>query len=230
MSPIGVFGGTFDPIHFGHLRTAFEMLQALRFGEVRFMPCGTPPHRGRPHADARLRLEMVRAATEGQPGFVVDDRELHREGPSYSVDTLSALRAEFPLQPLALIIGMDAFLSLTKWYQWREILQLAHIVVAHRPGWRAPDIGPLGELLADRGTHRIGDLHDAKSGHIYIHDVTQLEISSTEIRELVAVDRDPRFLMPDAVRAVIHDSGCYRARDADAEVGHEEILSEPVDE
>lgn len=212
---MGVFGGTFDPIHYGHLRTAFEMLQALRFDEVRFMPCGDPPHRVTPHADAELRLAMVRVATEGQRGFVVDDRELLRDGPSYSVDTLSALRGEFPLRPIALMIGMDAFLGLPKWYQWRQILQLAHIVVAHRPGWRAPDMGPLGELLADRGTHRIGDLHEARSGHIFIHDVTQLEISSTEIRELVAAGRDPRFLMPDAVREVIEQSGCYAAAKSD---------------
>ena len=214
MSPMGVFGGTFDPIHYGHLRTAFEMLQALRFDEVRFMPCGSPPHRSAPVASAELRLQMVEAATEGQHGFVVDDRELQRAGPSYSVDTLTALRSEFPLRPLALIIGMDAFLGLPKWYQWREILQLAHIVVAHRPGWRAPDIGPLGELLADRGTHRIGDIHQAKSGHIYIHDVTQLEISSSDIRELVAAGRDPRFLMPDAVRDVIEQSECYAATES----------------
>jgi nicotinate-nucleotide adenylyltransferase len=206
---MGIFGGTFDPIHYGHLRTAFEMLQALRFDEVRFMPCGNPPHRGATFADAEMRLEMVRVATEGQHGFIVDDRELQRDGPSYSVDTLATLRNEYPLRPIALMIGMDAFLGLPKWYQWREILQLAHIVVAHRPGWRAPDIGPLGELLADRGTHRIGDLHQAKSGHIFIHDVTQLEISSTEIRELIAVGRDPRFLMPDSVRDVIERSGCY---------------------
>ena len=209
VTSMGIFGGTFDPIHYGHLRTAFEMLQALRFDEVRFMPCGMPPHRGSTYADGAERLKMVQVATEGQPGFVVDDRELTRDGPSYSVDTLSALRAEFPVRPLALMIGMDAFLGLTKWYQWREILQLAHIVVAHRPGWRAPDMGPLGELLADRGTHRIGDLHQATSGQIYIHDVTQLEISSTEIRELVAAGRDPRFLMPDAVRDVILSNGCY---------------------
>jgi nicotinate-nucleotide adenylyltransferase len=212
---MGIFGGTFDPIHYGHLRTAFEMLQALRFDEVRFMPCRNPPHRGTPHADAALRLEMVRVATEGQHGFVVDDRELRREGLSYSVDTLATLRNEFPLRPLALMIGMDAFLDLPKWYQWRQILQLAHIVVAHRPGWRAPDMGPLGDLLADRGTHRIGDLHQAKSGHIFIHDVTQLEISSTEIRDLVAAGRDPRFLMPDTVRDVIERSACYAEQDRD---------------
>ncbi|MDG2375397.1 MAG: nicotinate-nucleotide adenylyltransferase [Woeseiaceae bacterium] len=209
MSPMGVFGGTFDPIHYGHLRMAFEMLQALRFGEVRFMPCGNPPHRDTPHADAALRLEMVRVATEAQHGFVVDDRELQRKGPSYSVDTLSTLRLEFPLHPIGLIIGMDAFLSLPKWYHWREILQLAHIVVAHRPGWRAPDMGPLGELLVDRGTHRIGDLHQATAGHIYIHDVTQLEISSSDIRENVAMGCDARFLLPDAVRDVIDRSSCY---------------------
>ena len=214
MSPIGVFGGTFDPIHYGHLRTAFEMLQALRFDEVRFMPCGSPPHREAPIADAELRLQMVKAATEGQHGFVVDDRELLRDGPSYSVDTLTALRGEFPLRPLALIIGMDAFLELPKWHQWRDILQLAHVVVAHRPGWRAPDMGPLGELLADRGTHRIGDMHQAKSGHIFIHDVTQLEISSSEIRALVAAGRNPRFLMPDAVLNVIERSGCYAAAES----------------
>jgi len=113
-----------------------------------------------PHADAQLRLEMVRVATEAQHGFVVDDRELQRDGPSYSVDTLSALRAEYPLRPMGLIIGMDAFLSLPKWYHWREILQLAHIVVAHRPGWRAPDMGPLGDLLADHIGHYLSGRED----------------------------------------------------------------------
>ncbi len=210
MNPIGVFGGTFDPIHFGHLRTAYEMLQALKFEEVRFMPCGKPPHRDDPDADSSLRLAMVSAATQGQKGFVVDDRELNREGPSYSVDTLQALRNDFPLRSLGLIIGMDAFLDLPKWHQWREILELSHIVVAHRPGWRMPDTGPLGELLENRGTHRVDDLHQSKSGHIYIHEVTQLEISSTDIRKLVQLGRTPRFLMPDVVSNIIDDSGCYR--------------------
>jgi nicotinate-nucleotide adenylyltransferase len=209
MSPIGIFGGTFDPVHYGHLRTAFEMLQALRFGEIRFIPSGDPPHRGETYADAKLRFEMVRVATEAQPGFVVDDRELRRDGPSYTIDTLASLREEQGDTPMGLIVGMDAFLGLATWHRWDEFLDLAHIVVAHRPGWRAPDIGALGELISNFGTHRINDLHDQSHGCIYIHAVTQLEISSTEIRELIAADRDPRFLMPDAVRDVIADSGCY---------------------
>ena len=209
MKPIGVFGGTFDPIHYGHLRTAFELLQALNFEEIRFMPCGNPPHRDQAHADAEFRFEMVAAAIEGQHGFVIDDRELSRKGPSYSVDSLNTLRTDFPLRSIALIIGMDAFINLPKWHQWQEILQLSHIVVAHRPGWRLPDMGPLGELLTTKGTHRVDDLHEAKSGHIYIHDVTQLEISSSEIRELISLNRIPRFLMPDSVCEIIKRTRCY---------------------
>lgn len=207
--PIGVFGGTFDPIHYGHLRTAFEMLQALAFEEVRFMPCGDPPHRGVTFADAELRLKMVHSATAGQEGFGVDDRELRRDGPSYSIDTLISLREEFPDRSLGLIVGMDAFLGLTEWRRWDEILDFAHIVVAHRPGWKAPDYGTLGHLLDECGTHRVQDLHEKTSGQIHVHAVTQLEIASTEIRELVAAGRDPRFLMPDAVRDVIIESACY---------------------
>jgi nicotinate-nucleotide adenylyltransferase len=107
---------------------------------------------------------MVRAAIESQPGFTVDDREVRRVGPSYTVTTLSELRAEFPAHPLVLVVGMDAFLGLPNWHQWREILQLAHVAVAHRPGWRAPTTGLLGDLLRQRGSVRMEDLHDALAG------------------------------------------------------------------
>ncbi len=209
MKPIGIFGGTFDPVHYGHLRTAFELLQALELEEVRFIPCGDPPHRGVTFAPAALRLDMVRLATREEPGFVVDDRELRREGPSYSIDTLESLREEFPGRPLCLITGMDAFLGLPGWHRWDEILDLAHLVVAHRPGWQVPDEGALGALMAEHATRRKGDLHETTSGRVYIDAVTQLEIASTEIRNLVADGYDPRYLMPDAVRAVIMQSSCY---------------------
>jgi nicotinate-nucleotide adenylyltransferase len=209
MRPMGIFGGTFDPIHYGHLRSAFEMLQALDFDEVRFIPCGDPPHRGVTFAGAEQRMRLVELAVAGQEGFLADDRELRRDGPSWTIDTLIELREEFPQRSLGLIVGMDAFLGLPGWLRWEEILSQAHIVVAHRPGWKAPDIGALGEMIAERGTHRIADLHEETHGRVHIHAVTQLEIASTEIRELVAAGRDPRFLMPDAVRDEILETGLY---------------------
>lgn len=213
MSSTGIFGGTFDPIHYGHLRTAFELLQALGLDEVRFMPCGDPPHRNKPRASAIERLAMVQLATRGQAGFVVDDREQHRAGPSYSVDTLRELRQEHPDDCLCLVVGMDAFLGLPGWHEQQDILKLAHIIVAHRPGWKAPTEGSLGELLAGHRNANMQALRESNCGLIYIHEVTQLEISSTNIRELVAAGRDPRFLMPDSVRDFINKSGCYRVSD-----------------
>ena len=209
MKPLGIFGGTFDPIHFGHLRTAFELLAVLQLDEMRFVPAGSPPHRETPLADANLRLALVAAAIADQPGFVIDDREVRRGGPSYAVLTLRELRAEFPTRPLCLIVGMDAFLGLPQWHEWRELFELAHIVVAHRPGWGAPTQGPLGELLAARGTVRSADLHESAAGRIFIHAVTQLEISSSELRTLLAAGQDPRYLVPEAVRAVIRTTGRY---------------------
>jgi len=212
MSPVGIFGGTFDPIHFGHLRTAFELLHALRLAEVRLVPAGNPPHRGTPLCDAQHRLDMVRAAIADQPGLVVDDREVRREGPSYTVLTLRELRNEAPGRPICLLLGMDAFLGLPQWHEWQSVFDLAHVVVAHRPGWTAPAAGTLGELLAARGTRRVEDLHEAVAGRIHVRPVTQLEISSTDLRDLIVAGQDPRYLLPDPVRALIRDTGCYRPR------------------
>jgi nicotinate-nucleotide adenylyltransferase len=207
--PIGIFGGTFDPIHYGHLRTAFELWQALRLAQVRFLPTGDPPHREASLAPPELRLEMVRAAVAGQAAFVVDDREMRRSGVSYSVDTLLDLRAEYGERSLCLLLGMDAFLGMPTWHRWREIFDLAHVVVAHRPGWKAPITGPLGEVMVDRGTGSVRELHQHKAGRVYVHAVTQLEISSTDLRALIYANRDLRYLVPDAVRDLIVGSGCY---------------------
>jgi len=210
--PMGVFGGTFDPIHYGHLRTAFELREALKLEEVRFLPTGNPPHREQTQASAEERLAMVRAAVEGQAGFTVDDRETRRSGLSYSVDTLGELRAEFPQRAICLLLGMDAFLGLPNWHRWREIFELAHVIVAHRPGWKAPTQGPLGESMVDRGTGSVRDLHEAPGGRIYVHAVTQLEISSTELRSLIARGRDPRYLIPDSVCELLRSTGWYAQR------------------
>jgi nicotinate-nucleotide adenylyltransferase len=208
-APIGIFGGTFDPIHLGHLRTGFELLQVLSLAELRWIPVGDPGHRGAPLAPAALRLEMVRAAVAGQPGFVVDDREMRRDGVSYSIDTLEELRSELPGHPLCLVLGMDAFLGFTAWRRWPDILALAHLVVAHRPGWERPGPGPLRELLDLRCTTSADELRASEAGLIYVHAVTQLEISSTGLRDIITSGRDPRFLVPEPVRAIIRETGCY---------------------
>jgi nicotinate-nucleotide adenylyltransferase len=209
MSLLGIFGGTFDPIHYGHLRTAFELRLALGMNELRFVPAGDPPHRSAPLADASVRFRMVEAAIADQPGFVADDRELHRAGPSYTLTTLLEFRQEFPREPICLVVGMDAFLGLPEWHRWREILPLAHLVVAHRPGWSAPTEGILGRLLQEHRARAPVELKQSSGGRIYVHPVTQLEISSTELRELVAAGRDPRYLVPDVVRDTIRNTGCY---------------------
>ena len=208
-SPIGIFGGTFDPIHFGHLRTGFELLQSLRLGELRWIPAGNPGHRSAPLADATQRLAMVRAATADQPGFVVDDREIRRAGVTYTVDTLGELRREFPQRPLCLILGMDAFLGFESWHRWREVLEHAHLVVAHRPGWQAPRTGPLASLLESRAASDLDALHATLAGRIRVQAVTQLEISSSDLRAIITSGRDPRFLVPDAVCEIIRQTQCY---------------------
>lgn len=220
MRPIGIFGGTFDPIHCGHLRTAFELWQELKLAEVRFLPAGNPPHRDQIYASAELRLRMVEAAVADQPGFVVDDREVRRGGMSYSVDTLTELRAQYPTRSLCLLLGMDAFLGLPHWHRWRELLALAHIVVAHRPGWKVPVRGPLGGLLVDHGTGTVRDLHERPAGRVYVRAVTQLEISSTELRALLAAGRDPHYLVPDQVRQIILETRCYAPQRGSRTSGH----------
>lgn len=209
MGPIGIFGGTFDPIHHGHLRTALELLENLSLAEVRFIPCGQQPLREERTAASGIRLRMVRAALEGEPRFSVDTRELEREGPSYSVDTLTELREELQDRPLCLLLGMDAFLGLPDWHRWEELIGLAHIVVAHRPGWQAPFEGALGGLVQARITETPRDLLATRSGRIYITPVTQLEISATGLRGLIGAGRDPRYLVPERVKDIIRETECY---------------------
>jgi nicotinate-nucleotide adenylyltransferase len=194
------------------MRTALELRDSLHLAEVKFLPAGNPPHRDQTQATAEMRLAMVQAATEDEPGFSVDDREVRRTGLSYSVDTLTELRAEHPDRSLCLLLGMDAFLGLPGWHRWREILALAHVVVAHRPGWKAPTQGPLGEVMVDHGTGTVRELHELVAGRVYVHAVTQLEISSTELRQLISRGGDPRYLVPDSVCKVLRDTGWYARR------------------
>jgi len=208
---IGIFGGTFDPVHFGHLRPLLEVQQALGLNEVRLIPCFIPPHRETPGASAEQRLAMLELAVVNTPGFVVDQRELQRGGPSYMVDTLQSLRDELgSRKSLCLILGLDAFVALDRWHQWQRLTELAHIVVMQRPGGLLPKTGAVAELLEQRQVLDVVELQQQPAGRVYFQSVTQLDISATAIREQLAHGQDVRFLMPDSVRHYIETHGLYK--------------------
>ncbi|MDR3477508.1 MAG: nicotinate-nucleotide adenylyltransferase [Gammaproteobacteria bacterium] len=207
--PIGILGGTFDPVHFGHLRMALELYQALDLAEVRLVPCYQPVHRKMPVATPEQRLKMVTEAIAKESAFTVDPCEIERQGPSYTIDTLKTLHALLPNTPFCLIMGIDALLSFSSWHQWENILDLAHLVVAHRPQYQLPQTGIVADLLKERLRHNAIDLHNSLAGNILLHPVTPLEISSTDIRKQIASGRNPRFLLPDSVYNYIKEHGTY---------------------
>lgn len=205
---LGVYGGTFNPVHYGHLRTALEVKQAFSLDEIRLIPCHVPPHRGQPEVDPENRLQMLQLAVQGAQGMIVDRRELDRSGPSYMVDTLSSLQAEFPNVTLLLFIGTDAFSGLERWHRWRNLFDYAHVVVMTRPGYQAVE-------LSDYFRLRLVDdpmaLQQAQAGLLYFQIVTQLEISASAIREQIKQRHDPRFLLPDNVITYINQHKLYRS-------------------
>jgi nicotinate-nucleotide adenylyltransferase len=209
---IGVLGGTFDPVHHGHLRLALEVAEVLALEEVRLIPAHQPPHRPPPVAAAQDRLALLEAVLRGAPRLRADRRELDRPGPSYTVDTLASLRAEVGPRPLCLLLGMDAFRSLDTWHRWREIPRLAHLAVARRPGGRLPVHGPVAELLAGARIDDPGQLRERPAGSVALVEVPPLAISATRIRALLASGRDPRWLLPDPAIALIRERGLYLAR------------------
>ncbi len=207
--PIGILGGTFDPIHFGHLRTALELYQTQELAEVRLVPCYQPVHRKSPVASPKHRLAMVATAIADEPALQVDDCEIKRQGPSYAIDTLETLRTKFPHTPLCLIMGIDALLGFPSWHRWQDILKLAHLIIAHRPQYHLPLTGVVADLLKERLKPHSAALQEGMAGNIVLHPVTPLEISATDIRKQIAAGLNPRYLLPDAVYQYIKQHGVY---------------------
>jgi len=211
---LALLGGTFDPVHFGHLRIASETAVALKLPEVRLIPSKTPVHRARPGASEAQRLAMLRLAVADVPGLMVDDRELKRETPSYTVLTLESLRAEFPQRPLIWLIGIDAFIHINHWYEWPRLFELAHFVVLNRPGFAVSQaLSPLlAEVWQGRLTRSTDTLHETAHGSIYLHTVTPQAISATEIRNTIAAGADDsalESLLPAPVLAYIRAHQLY---------------------
>jgi nicotinate-nucleotide adenylyltransferase len=210
--PIGVFGGMFDPIHLGHLRPALETCDALDLREVRFVPCGAPPHRAAPRGSAALRRRLVAAALAAEPRFVLDGRELDRPGPHYMVDTLASLRAELGARlGLVLLLGSDAFATLDRWHRWRDLFELAHLAVLLRPGAALPESGPVGAALDERRTLDPAALAAQPAGAIWIQPVTPLPISSSALRADLARGASVRYLVPEPVWELLRTAPEYRA-------------------
>ncbi len=204
--PLGIFGGTFDPIHYGHLRPAQEVLGALSLDEIRFIPTAQPPHRPAPEASPNQRLHMLRLALADFPRFTADDREIRRGGSSYTVLTLESLRVEVGERPVCLILGLDAFLGLETWHRWREIPDLAHLVVLTRPGWVLDELPPWahGRHCADGGS-----LARSSAGRLFFLAVKPQNISATGIRAALARGETVQDLLPQAVQGFICQNHLY---------------------
>ena len=219
IAPIGVLGGTFDPVHFAHLRLAEELADSIGLAKIRFIPTGAPPHRGIPRVIGAHRMEMVRLAIAGNPRFEADDREIRREGVCYTFDTLNELRDELGERPLCLLMGSDAFSALTTWHRWQELFDLAHIVIATRPGYSVQQLqtslpGPLRKVYLQRLVASSAILRRDSGGAICVREITALDIAATTIRALLAGGASARYLVPDAVLDYIKTNRLYKERDA----------------
>jgi nicotinate-nucleotide adenylyltransferase len=207
---IGIIGGTFDPIHFGHLRPALEIAEKLDLDEVRFIPSATPPDRCKPEATAKQRLDMVNLAIKGTDKFVLDGREYQREGASYTFDTLQSIRDEIGADiPLCMILGMDAFAFFTGWHEWEKILKLCHIVISSRPNY---DDSKVEAWMKDHVVDDSAMLSKFPAGKLYFSKVIQLDISATFIRKQIKAGSSPRYLTPADVVEYMQKHSLYQSK------------------
>src|SRR5579862_4530368 len=196
---IGILGGTFDPIHLGHLRMALELHDSLQLSKVHIIPCYQPVHRHIPKATPQVRLEMIKLAIADEISLCLDTREIDRQGPSYFIDTLLDLRQEMPDTSFCLLLGTDAFLEFTQWHRYQDIINNAHIIVAHRPNYQLPNKGNITELMLKHLQSKTSYIQENLAGGILFCPITSLDISASSIRKQIAMNKNPRYLLPDSV-------------------------------
>jgi nicotinate-nucleotide adenylyltransferase len=200
---IGLYGGLFDPIHLGHLRPIYELLDQLPLHHVRFIPCASPPHKAAPLFSIHQRIQLLKAAILGEKKFIIDSREQQRQGPSYTIDTLRSIHHENPKNSLCLIIGSDAFNQITSWFEWQQLLDYSHIIITLRPQQQLSTQGEVKNLLNQYLEKDTKQLTKSTHGHIITQQVTQLDISSTYLRQLILQKKSTRYLVPDNVHEMI---------------------------
>lgn len=208
---IGIFGGSFDPPHFGHIKSALALLENFEFTQIRFMPCQLSPHKENVFADAQHRWQMLNLVCSSQSKLVVDDRELIRQGPSYTIDSMVELREEIGgNQSLVLIVGIDAYLAFCKWHRYEEILSYCHIIVLHRPGYSLSKSGCEKEYYELNKTEDSKLLATQSHGKIYKSKLEKLDISSTLIRETIAQGKQPKYMLPGNVWNYVRRNKLYK--------------------
>ncbi len=209
---IGIYGGTFDPVHYGHLRPAIDVYTELGLSEVRLIPAGVPAHRDLPVASPEQRFQMLLMAIDKVAGLSIDDREIQRDGPSYMIDTIRSLQAEFANEKFCLIVGMDAFIGFESWREWKSIVELVNIVITYRPNFDINSIAEseLKKYIHGAQTKNKDEFLASPAGHCYFCPVTQLDISATKIRALVKKENKLNFLLPDVVIAYLQQNQIYQ--------------------
>ena len=207
--PLAIFGGTFDPVHYGHLRCAVDVRQKLNLKKLYLLPAGTPVHRDAPRASAKQRLEMLHLAQSEFPSLHIDDREIQRSGPSYMVDTLEELRGEVRQGPILLLIGQDAANLLHTWFQWERLFTLCHIVIMTRPGTKAEYRRDLAKQIEPRLVSEQQKLLSSEAGMVLHLGVKSIDISATTIKSIIRLRRSPGSLLPKVVLDYINDNRLY---------------------
>jgi nicotinate-nucleotide adenylyltransferase len=207
--PLALFGGTFDPVHYGHLRCADEAREKLQLETLYMLPAGTPVHRRAPGASARQRLDMLRLALSEFPNLDIDEREIRRKGPSFMVDTLQELRLEFPHRPLLLLVGQDTVNLLHTWSRWQQLFELAHIVILTRPGTQATYREDVGRQMTRRAAAKTEKLSASKAGRVFNLRVTAVDVSATAIKRNIRTGRSLESMLPAAVLKYINEKQLY---------------------
>lgn len=208
---IAIYGGTFDPVHIGHLRSAIDVRSKLKVGRLFVVPSSTPPHRQRPSVTPEVRLEMLRLSVADLAGIEVDDREINRSGMSYSIDTLAEFRSEYPTWRIYFILGADAFSLLHTWHRWQELTNFAHLVVLERPGSSSPQpTDPVLEWLSDKEISAVSAFGAETNGRVLRLKLVQWQVSATDIRERCRTGQSIDLLVPKAVQSFIDEHKLYQ--------------------